>query len=619
MSFVPLHNHTTYSLLDGLSQPDALAKKCADYQYKACALTDHGTLAGTVDFTKSCKKNGIKPILGIELYLSGLPASIKDKNNRRLSHLPLLAKNKNGWYDLIKLVSRSNSQDLFYYKPRVDLDILNEYCTKNWIAFSGHPGSDLFNVLFKEKNSENGFAHDPIANAEKILNRYIDIFGRENFFIEIQTVCANEQAKQAVEILRELSKKTGIKTMASLDSHYINKCDAEDQRVILCSSLRTTLKKVKKAISDDEFGLSEFFIRDYFHLPSLEEMTVVNTEEELKNTELISDMCEEYNILGKPNLPIFPCPNNMSESEYLKELCRQGWRSRLIANNVLKTTEIQNTYLDRVKYELAVLEKANLSGYFLIVQDYVNWAKKQDWLIGPSRGSAGGCLISYLLGITNIDPIPYNLLFTRFYNDGRNTKDHVALPDIDIDVPKFKREEIIQYLKDKYGQEKVCQISTFGRLQGRSALKEVLRIHEVCSFEEMNKITKNIPDEAEIADEMEEQKISSIIQFVLENNPALVRDYAEYDDNKNLIGPYADYFAQAIRIEGTLRTQGKHAAGVVIAPEDISQTCPIIQGKDGDSIAGFDMYALESLGYPKMDILGIAALDKLMFVNDLLK
>lgn len=619
LNFVPCHLHSTYSLLDGLSQTDQIASKCVEYNYKACAITDHGTLAGTVDFVKSCKKKGIKPILGIELYLSGLPASIKDKNNRRLSHLPLLAKNKNGWSDLIKLVSRSNSQDLFYYKPRVDLGILNEYCTKNWIAFSGHPGSDLFNVLFKEKNSQNGFVDDPLANAEKVLNRYIDIFGKENFFIEIQTVCANEQAKQTADILRQLSKRTGVPPMASLDSHYINRSDAQDQRVILCSSLKTTLKKVKQAISDDEFGLSEFFIHDYFHLPSLKEMQEANTEEELKNTELISDMCEQYDILGKPRLPNFPCPDNLSEAEYLKELCRQGWRSKLIANNILKTTDIQNTYLERVKHELNILEKANLSGYFLIVQDYVNWAKKQDWLIGPSRGSAAGCLVSYLLGITNVDPIPFNLLFTRFYNEGRNTKDHVAFPDIDIDVPKFKREEIIQYLKDKYGHEKVCQIATFGRLQGRGALKEVLRVHDACSFEEMNQITKNIPDEADIADEMQEQKINSIIQFVLENDPALVRDYAEFDENKKLIGPYADYFGQAIRIEGTLRTQGKHAAGIVIAPEDISQTCPIIQGKDGDTVAGFDMYALEALGYIKMDVLGIAALDKLMWVNELLK
>jgi DNA polymerase-3 subunit alpha len=619
MNFVPLHLHSTYSLLDGLSQTDQIAAKCADYGYGSCALTDHGTIAGSVEFVQSCKKKGIKPILGIELYLSGLPASIKDKNNRRLSHLPLLCKNKNGWADLIKLVSRSNSQDFFYYKPRIDLAVLHEYCNKNWVAFSGHPGSDLFNALFKEKNSNNGFVDEPLANAEKVLNRYVDIFGRENFFIEIQTVCANEQAKQTAEILRELSKRTGVSPMASLDSHYINRSDAEDQRVILCSSLKTTLKKVKQAIIDEEFGLTEFFNYDHFHLPSLDEMKAANTEEELKNTELIADMCEKYDILGKPRLPNFPTPNGESEADYLKELCRQGWRTKLIDYGVLKNSDVQNTYLDRIKHELAVIEKANLSGYFLIIQDYVNWAKKQGWLIGPGRGSADGCLISYLVGITSVDPIPHGLLFTRFYNEGRNTADHIAFPDIDIDVPKFRREDIIQYLKDKYGQEKVCQISTFGRIMGRGAVKEVLRVHDVCSFEEMNQITKSIPDESEIADEMEEQKVGSVIQFVLENEPALVRDYAEYDENKKLIGPYAKYFEQAIRIEGTLRTQGKHAAGIIVAPEDISQTCPIIQGKDGSSVAAFDMYAMESLGFPKLDVLGISALDKLMFVNELLK
>jgi DNA polymerase-3 subunit alpha len=616
--FVPLHLHSTYSLLDGLSQTDDIAKKCAEYEYKACAITDHGTLAGTVDFVKSCKKKKIKPILGIELYLSELSPTIKDKNNRKLSHLPLLCKNKEGWLDLIKLVSKSNTQELFYYKPRVDLGILSEYCKKNWIAFSGHPGSHLFNALFKEKNSSNGFVDDPLSNAEKMLNRYVDIFGKENFFIEIQTVCANEQAKQTAEILRDLSKRTGVPAMASLDSHYINRSDAEDQRVILCSSLKTTLKKVKQAISDDEFGLTEFFIHDYFHLPSEEEMKAVNTEEEIKNTELIADMCEEYNILGKPRLPNFQCPDGLSEADYLKELCRRGWKSKLIDGGILKSAELQNVYKDRITHELGVIEKANLSGYFLIIQDYVNWAKKQDWLIGPGRGSADGCLISYLVGITSIDPIPHGLLFTRFYNEGRNTAEHTAFPDIDIDVPKFNREEIIQYLREKYGKEKVCQIATFGRLQGRGALKEVLRVHDVCSFEEMNQITKNIPDEQEIADEMEELKIRSIIQFVLENEPSLVSDYAQYDENKKLIGPFAKYFEQAIRIEGTLRTQGKHAAGIIVAPEDISQTCPIIQGKDGSSVAAYDMYAMEDLGFPKLDVLGVAAFDKLMHVNKLL-
>jgi DNA polymerase-3 subunit alpha len=625
MSFVPLHLHSTYSLLDGLSQTNQIADKCREYGYGACALTDHGTLAGIVEFVQSCKENkkknkpAVKPILGIELYLSTLPPTIKDKNNRRLSHLPLLCKNKAGWSDLIKLVSKSNTQDFFYYKPRVDLATLAEFCKKNWIAFSGHPGSDLYNALFKERNSDNGYVADPLSNAEKVLNRYVDIFGKENFFIEIQTVCANEENKKSAEILRELSKRTGVPTMASLDSHYINRADAEDQRVILCSSLKTTLKKVKQAISDEEFGLSEFFINDRFHLPSLEEMKQANTEEEIANTQLIADMCEDYNILGKPNLPKFECPNGLSEAEYLKELCRVGWKEKLVNYGVLKTSELQNTYLDRIKHELAVIEKANLSGYFLIMQDYVNWAKKQDWLIGPGRGSADGCLISYLVGITTVDPIPHDLLFTRFYNEGRNTKDHIAFPDIDIDVPKFKREDIIEYLKEKYGREKVCQIATFGRLQGRGAIKEVLRVHDACSFEEMNQITKNIPDEAAIADEMEEQKIGSIIEFVLENEPALVADYAQYDENKKLIGPYAKYFEQAIRIEGTLRTQGKHAAGIIIAPDDISQTCPIIQGKDGGSVAAFDMYAMESLGYIKLDVLGISALDKLMFVNELLK
>ena len=276
--------------------------------------------------------------------------------------------------------------------------------------------------------------------------------------------------------------------------------------------------------------------------------------------------------------------------------------------------------MDRIKYELQVIEEANLAGYFLIVQDYVNWAKNQGWLIGCGRGSAAGCLISYLLNITSIDPIKYELLFSRFYNRGRNTKDHISLPDIDIDFPITKRQYVIDYLRTKYGKDRVCQMATFGRLQGRGALKEVLRVNNVCDFETMNLITKNLPQEAEINDQMEESDETSIIRWTLQNEPQDLIDWCKMDEEGNLSGEYAQFFEQAIRLEGTYKSQGKHAAGVIVAAEPLDKVCPMIRDKNSDEkIAGMNMGDLESMGHVKLDILGVVVLDKLMKTNDLLK
>ena len=270
--------------------------------------------------------------------------------------------------------------------------------------------------------------------------------------------------------------------------------------------------------------------------------------------------------------------------------------------------------------EFDVIENANLFGYFLIVQDIVNHVNSQGWLSGPGRGSAAGCLISYLVGITKIDPIEFDLLFERFYNSGRNTETHVSLPDIDMDVPGNKRDDIITYLKDKYGKGNVSQMLTFGRLQGRSALKEVLRVNAACGFSEMNEITKAIPDEAAISDQLAEmdEEDRSIIRWSLINNPEDLRDYCFINDRGELDGDYAEFFDQAIRIEGTFKTQGKHAAGVVISAEPLHKVCPMVNQKSGgEKIAGLEMADLESLGHVKFDVLGINLLDKIMKIKEL--
>ena len=285
--------------------------------------------------------------------------------------------------------------------------------------------------------------------------------------------------------------------------------------------------------------------------------------------------------------------------------------------------ETQPFYVDRIKYELEVLENAGLSSYFLIVRDILEFVRKNGWIPGPGRGSAAGCLVSYLIGITNIDPIKYNLLFERFYNAGRNTKDRVSMPDIDVDVPINQRDTIIKYIKDKYGHDKVSQMITFNTLKGRGALKEVLRVHNNISFEEMNNITKYIPDEAKIADELqeikEEEGTASIIKWALENKADKFKEWCEINENGELIGPLAKRFEQAIRIEGTKFHQSKHAAGVAISATALDSICPMIfDTKTNQNIAGLEMNDLDSLGVIKFDILGIALLDKIMFVNNLI-
>lgn len=351
---------------------------------------------------------------------------------------------------------------------------------------------------------------------------------------------------------------------------------------------------------------------------------VLNKDEskslEFDALEEVYNQCEDYDILNKPMLPKFSCPNGAYEEEYLKELCRDGWKNLLIAKDKVSTDENKQRYLNRFKEEFDVIKNANLFGYFLIVRDIIHHVNNKGWLSGPGRGSAAGCLISYLIGITKIDPLEFDLLFARFYNAGRNSADHISLPDIDIDVPGRHRDEIIAYLKDRYGSDRVSQMLTFGRLQGKSAIKEVLRINEACSFAEMNAISNCIPDEAKISDQLAEMddEDRSIIRWALINNADELRDFCKINDNGELEGEYADYFDQAIKIEGTFKTQGKHAAGVVISAEPLQKVCPMVKQKgSNEKIAGLEMADLEALGHVKFDVLGINLLDKIMKIQEI--
>jgi len=632
MTWTPLHLHTHYSLLDGLSKPSQVADRCSELGYTSCAITDHGTISGAVSFVRAMKEKNIKPILGCEFYISS-NAKLRAKENRLLSHLVVLAKNITGWNKLIEATSRSNEEDVFYFKPRLDLDLLSEIVKEaegSLVAFSGHPGSDLSNVLFKDvKRAYSAKSYNQSAKYLKrdwkqkaifLAAKYLKIFGKGNFFIEIQLIDKDNfpAAELIAECLREVSKEMGIPPVATADSHYPRKEDAADQRIILCSAMKTTLKKVEDKLKNNEnTGLSTFFKSNNYHIPSLDEMESLHSHEEILNSKRISDDCEDYDILGHPMLPEFSCPEGMTEEDYLRDLCRDGWRNRLKKEGKVNTEEKTKQYVDRIKEELDVINQANLSGYFLIVRDIVDYVKSQNWLAGPGRGSAAGCLISYLIGITEVDPIEYDLIFERFYNIGRNTEDHISLPDIDIDVPATKRDEVIQYIRSKYGNDRVCQMLTFGRLQGRSALKEVLRVHDACSFDEMNRITKSLPQEDKISDQLESIENSSSILWTLIHQPESLSDYCELKEDGTLIGNYAKLFEQAMRLEGTYKSQGKHAAGVVISSRNLNKSCPMVKETNGvDKIAGLEMVDLEAMGHVKFDILGINLLDKIMGVRD---
>jgi DNA polymerase-3 subunit alpha len=528
MLWYPLNNYTHYSLLKGFSKPEELAYKCKDNEYPACGLTDYKTISGAVSFYKSCKKVGIKPLIGCSF-----------------DNFTVFAKNKSGWYDLIELVSS----------------------------------------LDKDNNLISTISDGIIARKNLIKLSIDDI------------------AKQPT-------------------SYYVNKEDANLHRILLCSDMKTTLPKIQKSIkkgksdnTDIDINKLEYFINDQYYVKSKDEIKSYNTY----LLEKIYNECEDYDILSKPMLPKFDCPNGLSEEDYLKQLCRIGWRENLINTGKVSKPEDKQKYADRFNEELGVIKDANLFGYFLIVQDIIKHVNDNGWMSGPGRGSAAGCLISYLIGITKIDPIEYDLLFERFYNSGRNTGDHISLPDIDMDVPAKRRDEVIKYLKNKYGSTNVSQMITFGRLQGRSAIKEVLRVNEACSFAEMNNITKSIPNEAEISDQLAEMDDDerSIIRWALMNRSNDLKDFCHITDDNEIQGEYAEYFKQAIEIEGTFKTQGKHAAGVVISSEPLHKVCPMVKSKDSDEkIAGLEMSDLESLGHVKFDILGLSLLDKLMFIQN---
>lgn len=628
-NWFPLHQHSHYSLLDGLSKPDQIADRLLECGYAGGALTDHGSISGCPEFMKVMTKKKLKAVLGCEFYVCQQDATIRTPENGALSHLCVLAKGAKGWKNLMRASSASCRPEHSYRKPRLDIERIGEFGGGEFIAFSGHLGSDVANACFEDyRKAYSARTYDEAralvhpdweARVVAVVRRYQRAFGEANFWVEIQLVDAKNipAALVVARILRHVCKKYGFKKLASADSHYCRKEDAADQRILLCSALDTTMQQVQgKMEREEDVQLGAFFRSNNYHIPSLDEMLELHGDhpDELDATLQVAEQCEVYAIGGKPMLPRFRTPNGEETDDYLYALCTRAWDNK-VAKKV-PAAELP-VYRSRLEEEFRVVRGTEgfLSSYFLIKADIIRFAREVlKTLTGKGRGSAAGCLISYLTGITRVDPIVAKLSFARFYNAGRNSPGRIALPDIDSDFMIAVREKIIQYIRDTYGADKVCQMATFSRMQGRGALTDVLRAHERCSYDEIKRITEFIPDEAEIADQLQEMREetgeASIIRWALENNPEPLKQWAYLTDGGEIEGPLALDFAQAIRLEGTKRNMGKHASGIVICSEPLSEICPMVYDKgSGEMMTGVDMRVAEEIGLPKVDILGLRTLD----------
>jgi DNA polymerase-3 subunit alpha len=471
MKFTHLHVHSHYSLLDGLAKIDELLDYVKELGMDSVALTDHGVMYGAIEFYKKAKAKGIKPIIGCEIYTAF--EKLTDKRpgiDSARNHLILLAKNEEGYKNLVKLVSIAHLEG-YYYKPRIDDYILQQYA-KGLIGLSACIQGKIPRLLLANK----------ITEAEELAKKYESFFGKGNFYLEIQHHANIPEQEKANKRIIELSKKTGIPLVATNDIHYLRKEDSEAQDILMLINTG--------ADPNDPERLS--MTQDDFSMTSPEDMAEIfkDTPEAIENTQKIKDSCNIKIELGKTKLPIFPLPKGKTDIQFLEELCWNGIEKRYGKNPDIKVQE-------RLKYELSVIAKTGFAGYFLIVQDFVNWAKQNRIVVGPGRGSAGGSLVAYLSGITNIDPIKHNLLFERFLNPER-----ISMPDIDMDFADRRRDEVIEYVAQKYGRDHVAQIITFGTMAARMVVRDIGRALQY-TYSYCDQLAKMIPMGMDLAESLE--------------------------------------------------------------------------------------------------------------------
>lgn len=557
MEFTHLHVHTEYSLLDGSNKIKEYVARVKELGMDSAAITDHGVMYGVIDFYRAAREAGINPILGCEVYVA--PGSRFDREvgsgDDRYYHLVLLAENNQGYSNLMKIVSKAFVEG-FYYKPRVDLELLEKY-HEGIIALSACLAGEVARYL----------ARGMYEDAKIVALRYQDIFGKGNFFLELQDHGIPEQQTVNQQLLR-MHRETGIDLVATNDVHYTMAEDAEPHDVLLC--LQT-----QKKLSDENRMRYE---GGQYYVKSPEEMARLfpYALEALENTHKIAERCHVEIEFGVTKLPKYDVPDGLTSWEYLNKLCYEGLEQRYHP----VTEELKK----RLDYELSTIKNMGYVDYFLIVWDFIKYARDNDIMVGPGRGSAAGSLVAYTLGITQLDPIRYDLLFERFLNPER-----VSMPDIDVDFCFERRQEVIDYVRRKYGDDCVVQIVTFGTLAARGVIRDVGRVLDM-PYAQVDTIAKMIPQELNIT-----------IDKALGMNPELRKAYEEQDDIHRLID-------LAKRLEGLPRHTSMHAAGVVISQKDVSEYVPLSRAQDGSIVTQFTMTTLEELGLLKMDFLGLRTL-----------
>ena len=557
MKFAHLHVHTEYSLLDGSNKIKEYVARVKELGMDSAAITDHGVMFGVIDFYRAAKAEGIKPILGCEVYVAPQSRFDKEVGTRedRYYHLVLLAENNKGYENLTKIVSKAFVEG-YYYKPRVDYELLEQY-HEGIIALSACLAGEV------QKNLLRGMYEEAVKSAK----RYEKIFGKGNFFLELQDHGIPEQATVNQRLLR-LSQDTGIELVATNDVHYTYAEDEKPHDILLCIQ---TGKKLQ-----DENRMR--YEGGQYYVKSPEEMAELfpYALQALENTQKIADRCDVEIEFGVTKLPRYDVPSGYTSWEYLNKLCFDGLASRY--------QPVTEELGERLTYELSVIQKMGYVDYFLIVWDFIKYARDNDIMVGPGRGSAAGSIVSYCLGITDIDPIRYQLLFERFLNPER-----VSMPDIDIDFCFERRQEVIDYVVRKYGADRVVQIVTFGTMAARGVIRDVGRVMDL-PYAFVDTIAKMIPTE-----------LNMTLTKALSVNPELKKVYEEDAEVKELID-------MSLRLEGLPRHTSMHAAGVVISQKPVDEYVPLSLGADGAVTTQFTMTTLEELGLLKMDFLGLRTL-----------
>ena len=557
MAFTHLHVHTEYSLLDGSCKIKELAARAKELGMDSIAVTDHGVMYGVIDFYRAAKEVGIKPIIGCEVYVA--PGSRFDREmgsgEDRYYHLVLLAENNIGYSNLMKIVSKG-FVDGFYYKPRVDYEVLSKY-HEGIIALSACLAGEVARML------QRGMYEEGRAAAL----RYQEIFGKGNFFLEMQDhgIAAQKNVNSA---LMRMSKETGIGLVATNDIHYTLETDAKAHDILLC------IQTGKKVTDENRMR----YEGGQYYCKSEEEMKKLfpYAPEALENTHKIADRCNVEIEFGVTKLPKFDVTDGLTSWEYLNQLCDKGFQERYPNDD--------GTLRQKMKYELDVIHNMGYVDYFLIVWDFIHFARSHDIMVGPGRGSAAGSIVSYCLGITSIDPTQYNLLFERFLNPER-----VSMPDIDIDFCFERRQEVIDYVVQKYGKDQVVQIVTFGTLAAKGVVRDVGRVLDM-PYAQCDAIAKMIPDD-----------LGMTLDKALKMSPDLKSAYENDEQVRFLID-------MSKRLEGLPRHTSMHAAGVVISRTNVDEYVPLSRAADGTIVTQFTMTTLEELGLLKMDFLGLRTL-----------